>query len=295
MIVGAGLAGLIAAHAFPTLPIVESQPQPTSTHKALLRFRSSAVGDLVGVEFRPVTVHKGIWYKSQWHEPNIKVANMYSLKVLGKIMQRSIWNIDSVTRWIAPDDLYERMVNSVGHRVQWGLEYDYGQDEIVINTAPISVPLDALGLPRPHLDRAPITVLRYRVHQCEAYQTVYYPAITHNMYRASITGDTLICEFAGAVEDPDIWQDELWDSMHINVGSHCEPLGAVEQRYGKIAPIDEGMRKALISRLTRDHKIFSLGRYGTWRNILLDDVVHDTAVVKRLITATDYERQLASL
>ena len=58
MIVGAGLTGLIAAHAWPQALVVEAVSGPTGSHHALLRFRSDAVARLTGVEFRRVTVRK---------------------------------------------------------------------------------------------------------------------------------------------------------------------------------------------------------------------------------------------
>ena len=64
--------------------------------------------------------------------------------------------------------------------------------------------------------------------------------------------------------------------------SGAEQLEAVEQKYGKIAPIDDAQRKRLLFRITHEHGLFSLGRFATWRNILLDDVVDDIAVIKRL-------------
>jgi hypothetical protein len=38
-------------------------------------------------------------------------------------------------------------------------------------------------------------------------------------------------------------------------------------------------------RLTHERNIYSLGRFATWRNILLDDVVDDIAAIKKLLKA----------
>jgi hypothetical protein len=65
----------------------------------------------------------------------------------------------------------------------------------------------------------------------------------------------------------------------------CESLGSVDQKYGKIAPIDDNLRKQLLFRLTHERNIYSLGRFATWRNILLDDVVDDIAAIKKLLKA----------
>ena len=55
------------------------------------------------------------------------------------------------------------------------------------------------------------------------------------------------------------------------------------QRYGKILPFDEEERQAFILWATETFGIYSLGRFATWRQILLDDLVRDIGVIKRLI------------
>lgn len=297
MIVGAGLAGLIAAHVFPKEPVVEARPEPTELHKALLRFRSPVVGELTGIEFAPVTVRKGIWMDGEWHEPNIRVANLYSQKVIGKLSDRSIWNLDSETRWIAPENLYERLVDSVGSRISWGEKAHFlNSDSPVISTAPMPVVLREIGIQAEpgEFKRAPIDVRRFRIPGAAVYQTVYFPTREHTLYRASITGDLLICEFTERDGDIPGWQSDVVSAFGLRESDvhQYEELERVSQEHGKIAPINESYRRSLIHALTEDFNIFSLGRFATWRNILLDDVVHDAAVIKRLINASQYERRI---
>lgn len=293
MIVGAGLTGLIAAHAFPRHTIIESAPAPAAAHRALLRFRSPDVGELTGVEFRPVTVRKGVWSEGRWVAPDIRLANLYSRKVLGAVLGRSIWSVEPVTRWIAPEDFYERLLDAAAERITWGHAWDHATftNEPLISTAPLPRIAAACAI-RPEVDfrYAAITVRRFRVHGADVYQTGYFPDPHTTLYRASMTGSLLICEFAG---EPDgEWLAEVMGAFAL--GS-AEEIETAHQPYGKIAPILDSERKALIARLTRNWNIFTLGRFATWRNILLDDVVHDIAVVKRLIAATDYDRRLASI
>ena len=58
IIIGAGQAGLLAARSLalhnPT--IIEQQDELPNNHSALLRFRSSIVGDSVGIPFQKVRV-----------------------------------------------------------------------------------------------------------------------------------------------------------------------------------------------------------------------------------------------
>lgn len=295
MIVGAGLAGLIAGHVFPRHRIVEKRPEPTAAHQAVLRFRSSIVGELTGIEFRPVTVRKGIWEKERWWPANITSANSYSRKVIGRVIDRSIWNLDPVTRWIAPADFYWQMVEAMKDRIDWGIVAQFDGKEPIINTSPLPIVLDSLGIRHKlTFERSAISVLRFQLPDYfDVYQTVYFPTHTHTLYRASITGNLLICEFAGTVPAGN-WKLEVMNSFAI-ASSEMVEISSMEQEYGKIAPIEDGMRKALLAQLTDQHNIFSLGRFATWRNILLDDVAHDATVVKRLIHLNSYERKLENL
>lgn len=289
MIVGAGLAGLIAAHVMPGQKVVEAAPGPKAMHGALLRFRSNAVAEATGVEFRAVTVRKGIW-EDGWRSPAIDVANRYARKVVGKLIDRSIWDVVPVTRWVAPEDLYERLVVAVGSRIEWGAAFSFSDSrsaEPIISTAPMPVALKSIGMSA-EFSRAPITVLRFRVPGADVFQTVYFPTLEHSLYRASITKDLLICEFAG---DPvGFWEDDLREAFALTDATI--PVDAISQEFGKIAPVDEAFRRAAILALSQQRNVYSLGRFATWRNILLDDVVHDVAVIKRLISSGDYDKQL---
>src|SRR5690606_13136758 len=124
IIVGAGLAGLVAAHAWPNSPLLEAAPSPGPMHKALLRFRSEAVSNLTGIDFRRVQVRKGLWAGGAFRAPDIRLANLYAQKVLGAAGlgsgERSIWNLAPVERYVAPDNFYERLLEQVGSRVNWG-------------------------------------------------------------------------------------------------------------------------------------------------------------------------------
>ena len=300
MIIGAGLAGLIAAHAFNREVIFESAQKPTENHKALLRFRTDAVSRLTGIEFEPVLVRKGIWLDGKFHEPNIQLANAYSQKVLGRILgNRSIWSVEPVTRYIAPDDFYSQMLDHVGDRVRWGVKCDfqtaYDPDEPIISTAPLPVAARSCGIAHGlKFDRAPITVARFRIESASAYQTIYFPACEHTMYRASITGDMLIVEFAGTpslIERDDIWMGDLCEAFALHPEALL-PLERVSQKYGKIAPVEEKERQRLVVELTEKHGVYSLGRFATWRNLLLDDVVDDIAVLKKLMHSSGYQRKL---
>lgn len=302
-IAGAGLAGLLAAHAWPQAAVFEASSEPRAHHKALLRFRSDAVARLIGIDFKAVTVRKGIWIDGGFVPPSIRVANMYSKKVLGSLeADRSIWNIDPVERFIAPENLYEQMIEAVGPRIRWGTPFDFADQSQcpgapLINTAPLPIVLNALAEhlkvtdPAPiDFRRAPIKVQRFRVPKAAVYQTIYFPQPGMPIYRASITGDLLIVE---SMADAQINEWHLQDNVVPAFSlDHLERLETVEQKYGKIAPLDPSVRKALLHRLTVKHGIFSLGRFATWRNVLLDDVVDDITVIRKLLRSSEYEHRL---
>lgn len=292
VIVGAGLAGLIAAHAWPNATIFEASPEPVEKHKALLRFRNDSVSRLIGIEFKPVLVRKGVWAHGTFCAPSIQLANAYAMKCLGRIVgDRSIWNLDAAQRFIAPDNLYEQLVDNVRGRARWGEAFDYAAASTqVISTAPMPVVLNALGVAKLtglSFNMEPICVVRADVEACDAYQTVYFPESATTLYRASITGSKLIAEFAG---EPDgVWLSFVERAFSISRMQLHNETTVHRQRYGKISPIDNDARKAILFKLTNEHNIFSLGRFATWRNILLDDVVDDIAVLKRLMRRGSYE------
>jgi len=291
-IIGAGLSGLIAAHAFPAAQIFEAGPRRES-HHALLRFRTEKVSILTGIPFRRVVVRKGIWAANRFRAPDIAIANQYSTKCLDVISSRSIWDISPAERFIAPESFYEQLVDHLHGRVLWECAADFaGFRTPAISTAPMHVPVQALGWPEATeiaFTRRPITVQRWRVPFADVFQTIYFPDPDHTLYRASITGSLLIAEFAGDPSGP--WAKALQQAFAIpKLFAH--PIDSVTQSHGKISPIDEAARRSIIMRLTERHQIYSLGRFATWRNILLDDVVDDIGTIRRLMAASSYDRKL---
>lgn len=294
-IYGAGIAGLLAGCTFQRATIFESGSEGQSQHKAVLRFRTSAVGDAVGIEFRKVRVHKGLWLDGKAVAPSIQLANWYSQKVVGRLADRSIWNLDPVDRFIAPEDFIAQLAERCRGRIQWGhtLNKDdvFKNNTVAISTLPMSLmhkwvmeEYGAVASNAPAFSYAPIVVQRWRIPNADVFQSVYFPSLSTNLYRASITGDLLIAEYVDEADDT----EELFDAFGL-VREECVPIERVSQRYGKIAKIDDAWRKNFIFELTHRHRIYSLGRFGTWRNVLLDDVLQDISVLKKLMNTTTYD------
>lgn len=304
-IYGAGIAGLLAGNIFQQAKIYEAGDASQAQHKAVLRFRSDAVGKAVGIDFRKVTVHKGLWYEGEFVSPNIQLANFYSAKVIGRLADRSIWNLQPVERYIAPEDFVAQLAERCGDRVQWNTPlmaddiFGAPPEVDAISTLPMSVVAQMFNnryfvdpttdTIAPSFHYAPIVVKRGRVlGDCDVFQTVYFPSRNTTMYRATITGDLLIVEFMGEPESQN-WKLDVGKAFGL-LQSSIEWTESAKQRFGKIAPIDDAWRRHFQLRLSLEHRIFSLGRFGTWRNLLLDDVLQDIGVIKRLMNSTRYDQ-----
>jgi hypothetical protein len=125
----------------------------------------------------------------------------------------------------------------------------------------------------------------------DVYQTIYYPAPNNPIYRASITGNRIIIEYIHDPCFPDI------PSLHHSVEKTLEDFGINncvlagftenKQPFGKIVPIDSSVRKNFIHTMSQDMQIYSLGRFATWRQILLDDLVGDIKFIEEFIVQKD--------
>lgn len=292
-IIGAGLAGLLAGNLFPLAEIIEAGPASQMSHKAVLRFRSKAVGDAVGIDFREVTVHKGLWMDGQFVQPSILLANRYSRKVIGKLADRSVWNLEPSKRFIAPEDFVHQLGQRCHTRVRWDTPISsFPPDEPCISTIPMSLTTKMVNAPTaPDFKFAQIVVMRWKVKNSDVFQTVYFPDPDLNLYRASITGDLLIAEFMYAPDTNEQINENVMSAFGLTMDD-VEPIDSTKQRFGKISPIDDAWRRGFIFRLTRDHDIYSLGRFATWRNILLDDVLKDIYVIKKLLNTDPYAARI---
>ncbi len=109
LIIGGGLSGLMAAAYFKELGqnkvvVVESKEQSQaglSQHKAVMRLRTPAVAELLGLKTEKILVQKAVYTEPMGlkTEPSIRDANIYSQKVAGIISPRSIGNLGEVERY----------------------------------------------------------------------------------------------------------------------------------------------------------------------------------------------------
>jgi len=294
IIIGGGYTGLLCGALNPGSLIYEAGPERESDHKAVFRFKSDTIGNMLGIPFKEVTVNKAIWFEGEEVQPTPRFAHMYSQKATGEVTGRSILNIQQVKRFIPPEDFLDRL------KKRCKVVYDHIVSEEIIqhNTSPVisTIPLmhlahltstSSINPVRP-ADYSTIYVNRILLKRCDSHCTVYYPHPEMNTYRASITGDTLITEGIGALGEKEL--NMICESLGIDF--HRGMMNQVhnfEQPFGKITHIGENKRTKFITEMTVKYGIYSLGRFATWRpKVMLDDVLKDIFVIKKLIKTGAY-------
>lgn len=300
IIYGAGMAGLLAASMLRNLnpTIREARDTFPNNHAALLRFRSDAVSQATSIPFKKVRVRKGIWSEG-WRDPTIDMTNRYAIKVTGgSVHDRSVLDISPVERYIAPYDFLKQMYNA--HWSHLTLKSPMLKPEPCISTIPMDELMRIVGWKDiPQFKFRPIISVNISLPiEVDLYQTVYYPQDDQAFYRASITGNNLIIEYidTGKIrwEPSGLKGDAKIVLRTMGLEYFCDVLpGDVifkRQQYGKLLPIDEHQRQEFILAMTDKYGIYSVGRFATWRQILLDDVVNDVKAIGRMISQRSHYR-----
>lgn len=321
-IIGAGMAGLIAGHMMrrhsPT--ILEAGESLPDNHSALLRFRSDAVSNATSIPFNLVQVQKGVMGEkgNLSNEASISDKNSYSQKATGSIQNRSIGDVSDCKRWVAPSNFVEQLSSFLPCSIEYGIHIDAlsihskDKDEPWISTIPMPVMMSMVGWDcKSEFQSREITTITADIcaPSVSVHQTVYLPYrhIWGDFYRASIHGCKVILEAAG--KDATLFESprgissviEFYSDLQIVKKALKDLFGITDlalsnvvrktQKFGKILPIDDQERERFILYLTEKHNIYSLGRFATWRPILLDDVVRDVTVIDRLLEKSPYTRK----
>jgi len=300
VVAGAGMAGLLAAAMLrrECSGVIESSASLPNNHSAVLRFRSDAVGNLLNIPFKKVSVLKSI------HENRNPVADAlsYSLKANGSMRIRSITTASNemVSRYIAPPDFISQLCACVqapigyGHSLTMKGIKEYNKP--IISTIAMPSLMNILGWqPVEEFKSRAGENLIMEIEDLEAYCSLYVPDHKFPFHRISITGSEVIAECIYDVLS-EFDYDELIDSVLWHL---CIPRDKVKrhrltkQKYAKIVPYDEMDRKRFIIWASEKHNVYSLGRFATWRpGLLLDDVVNDVRVIHRLISgASSYDQK----
>lgn len=318
IIIGAGMAGLLASGMLRNEceAIYEAQTELPNNHSAVLRFRSSIVGDTLNIPFKPVKVMKAV---APWRNP---IADMlaYSLKTNGTATLRSPITArgDIDERFIAPANLIEQMAARVEGKIQFGHKTGKigflalkTQGKKVISTLPMHVLMDLLEYKeRPQFKY--VNGFNINVDlgdKVNAYATLYIPDPVYRFNRLTLTGNKLTIEIAcpeykNDFEFAEIPQLEAIDIVcqaqyHLALPQPYVPYSednfkVTKQQYAKILPMDEAARRRFILWASQEWGVYSLGRFATWRpGLLLDDLVNDVRVIQRIANSTDYDHRKA--
>jgi hypothetical protein len=292
IIVGAGLSGLLAGALDRRASIIEAQPSLPNNHHAVLRFREDKIGKALNIPFRKVRVSKAIADEyGVYNHVLPKHANQYSKKVAGKIISRSIGDLTTAERYIAPRDFIAQLADLCYGRIAYGtaLTKEFlSSNENIISTIPMPTMLALLGEKidgsgeHNAFHSSQIRVEKYRVIDADVFQTIYFPAPNCSVYRASITGDELMIEMVKGLKQESWEFSAVLRAFGITSGDVVQ-VASKEQTLGKIVPLPEDIRKSTLLNLTTKHNVYSLGRFATWRNVLMDDVYDDYFKVRRLM------------
>lgn len=306
-IIGAGMAGLLAASILrdEAQQIIEKQDSLPNNHAALLRFRSTSVEDVTNIPFERVKVMKAV--VSSIGNP-IGDAIAYSMKTNGTGSLRSITGAggDMVDRWIAPPDFVKRLAAKVSCPIKFKSDAaDWvGHGGPIISTLPMPILMNLLDYKMrgdhtqdfEHRTGATLSVKLKNVDVCAS---LYLPSSEHRAYRASITRDRLILEYADVDQQIQDYPLAHRDQIASILPLFGLPFGQWEgkpeykvQTYAKILPIEESKRRDFIMWASEKHNVYSLGRFATWRpGLLLDDVVNDVKVIQKIAATNAYDHK----
>lgn len=289
-IIGAGMAGLLAANMLQRhRPVVlEKAPSLPNNHTAVLRFRSSVVGDTVGIPFRKVSIIKDTL---TWRNP-VADALAYSYKNMGQMRSdRSVTaGLTVAERYIAPPDFIERMAD--GHDIAFGTEFKpdlahgpYNGGQPVISTIPMPDLMALLNYDPPfEMQYSPAVNVRARVKDCDAYVSLLVTNPGSAISRISLTGDELVVELPRAEPAAVAYGGDFLHEAATLLGLSEDSLydqTAHASRYAKILPVPDDARREFIYWASTEHNIYSLGRFACWKpGLLLDDLVQDVRKIE---------------
>ena len=319
-IVGAGMAGLVAGCVLDQnkklFGIYEKNNELPNNHSALLRFRSSIVGDTVGIPFRQVDVIKSIHSD---HKTKVAQSLAYSVKTNGSATLRSVLSAEDKKekRFISPPDFISKMaerfdesVLKLGRDVSDMIKGNSKHEVSVISTIPMQARASILeydGFKKSEFQSAKGWSLRVGLSDVDVCATIYFPD-DEEFYRASITDSTLIVEYCNPTKSA--IKEDVMKSIIDHPSEQKEQIEQVlsafglsfnhvtgkptisETRYAKILPIDEDERRRFIMWATDEHGIYSLGRFATWRpGLMTDDLIQDVRLIEKMANKSDYEKR----
>lgn len=308
IIIGAGMAGLLAArmlsHRKPT--IWEAKSSLPNNHSAVLRFRTSQIGDILGIPFKKVAMLKDTL---PWQHP-IADSLAYSFKNTGfyRSDRSVVKGLVSADRFIAPPDLISRMAEGVS--IEFDREFKindpHAQGVPIISTIPMPSLVEVLDYDMaPDFEYRMGATITAHLSDCDAYISLMVPHPGEPASRVSITGSQLIIELPMHPQlqgdQVDEWFQGIKNDHNLIARNAANLLGIADshvfaidppklQQYNKINPVKDDMRKGFMFWATKNFSIYSLGRFATWRpGLLLDDLVQDIRLIDKWIGRSNYD------
>lgn len=311
-IIGAGIAGLMAAYYFAKngyeVVVLERKPTLTNDHSAVLRFRED-MRSFLPIPLEEAKLFKNICFGGKLHnQSNIFFNNLYSIKSTGALRERSINKLDTEMRFIPPENFYELLVLICkGVNVNFKTNYAADKNDIledgweVITTAPLPVTLKMLEISHDiSFSSNSIDTWNYTLDekfQSNVHQTIYFPSrdFMNPAYRISILGNRIVAELntdlnINGRHDFDTAAKiklQIKDAFGVDLTASASGKFRT-QPLGKLVNINEETRKKLLYEITKDFGVYTLGRFATWREgIMTPDVKKDIMKIKQWISLKD--------
>lgn len=297
-IIGCGLTGLIAAKVIQQQgqsPIIfEKQKKLPNNHKTLLRFRSSRIGEITGIPFRPVRMLK---YALPYRNP-VTDAIEYSRKCTGVGRSDRSLPVGVVAgdRFIAPSNFIERIAAGVEIKLGQEVEFEKRNSRSVpiLSTMPMDILADELVYDGGELrfERVKGTHIEATATDMDAFVSVYVPDPKHLVSRISCTGNLVHIELPNPrneKRDGAATEQALTLACNVLGVRQLNDVKTYESKYAKIASIDNRERKRFIAFATDNYAVYSIGRFATWRpEMMLDDVPEDAISICKMMDGGSY-------
>ncbi len=312
VIIGAGLAGTAAKNFFSnkSVEVFDSRNKDEGwSHKALMRIRDPALGNYLGCKLKKIQAYKCIYYDGKIYDTyQHNLSNMYSMKVSGSIINRSIDKLGWEERYLVEGEIdtegvnFNKKVISIKDNI---ITFDDGSSnnyDEMINTMPLPDIAKVCGIETEETftkkSRTIIVKIIPLLIESNVNQTVYFPSLSYGLYRATLQENKIIAEI---LFDESIllgYEWSLFSKDLFKVFGLCDEkfydlnkISTYYQSNGKLIPINNEYRKYLILELTERFGIYSLGRYATWRNITSEDIIPDIEKISHLMEMGKYGRK----
>lgn len=317
VIIGAGVAGSISFEYFrnfkPT--IFDSDIKKNTAlknHEAIIRIKNKKLGDILGCSLKEIEVTKEIYSEGKiYKRSNSRLNNLYSYKTNKAFMNRSISGTkdQNQKRYLLPANFtVEPFVGweLVGIKKKYlifidtisGTEQHVSYD-VCISTIPLPTLLKIIGYKHNMYfgyENIFIKKIKYSLKAKGIYQTIYFPDLYLDTYRATLEENCLTVESMNELTGDEITIIESAFGLDC-LSTESEVFLNHKQKFGKIQPVEyDYERKAALLYLTKEYNIYSLGRFATWRQVMVDDLVGDLEKIKSMIytnkAITEYDLKL---